>query len=94
MLAGPKRSVGSVASLVIIISLLFPAYSVSLTYGLVFQASLYLLSLAHLFGPRMGSVITQSYLPTHSLYKLQELLHGDLGVPFCHIVTLIFTPTC
>lgn len=49
MLAGPKRRVGSVASLVIIISLLFPAYCVSLTYGLVFQASLYLLSLAHLF---------------------------------------------
>lgn len=53
MLAGPKRSVGSVASLVIIISLLFPAYSVLLTYGLVFQASIYLLSLAYLFGPRM-----------------------------------------
>lgn len=55
MLAGPKRSVGSVARLVIIISLLFPAYPVSLTYGLVFQPSLYLLSLAHLFEPKRQS---------------------------------------
>lgn len=91
MLAGPKRSVGSVASLVIIIPLLFPTYNVSLTYGLVFQAFLYLLRLAHLFGPRMQSVITQSHLPTHGPYKLQELPHRDLGALFCHLVTLIYT---
>lgn len=57
VLTGPKRSVGSVASLAIMISLLFPAHPVSLTYGLVFQPFFYLLKLVHSFGPKMPSVI-------------------------------------